>query len=51
MKQITLLFFYLLIFSQIVAQNCQENYKNDNRFKEIYDYLAVHNYPIHFLIQ
>jgi hypothetical protein len=48
MKQITLLFFYLLIFSQIVAQNCQENYKNDNRFKEIYDYLAVHNYTYTF---
>jgi hypothetical protein len=48
MKKIASLMAPLLLFSEIFGQNCQENYKNDHRYKEIYDYLASHIYNYTF---
>ena len=48
MLRISLFIIWFCSFSNLFSQNCNENYKVDNKFKEIYDYLASHIYNYTF---
>ena len=48
MKRITLFIICFCCFSNLFSQNCNENYKDEKKFKEIYDYLASHAYNYTF---
>jgi hypothetical protein len=48
MKRIALFIIWFCRFSNLFSQNCNENYKDEKKFKEIYDYLASHAYNYTF---
>jgi len=48
MKHIAIFIIWYFCFPNLFSQNCNENYKDEKKFKEIYDYLASHAYNYTF---
>jgi hypothetical protein len=48
MKHIAIFIIWFFCFPNLFSQNCNENFKDEKKFKEIYDYLASHAYNYTF---
>jgi hypothetical protein len=48
MKKTIILILSAISFNIVSSQNCTNNYQNENKFKEIYDYLASHKVPYQY---
>lgn len=48
MKKTIILILSAISFNIVSSQNCTNSYQNENKFKEIYDYLASHKVPYQY---